>query len=129
MYFRLLALHRRMAGREGADWKNQPQNLLDGVVIVLALAVMLMYVYRGFTSGRTAYLGFAVMLFLLFVAYLSSYWQPILYLVGVFVLVTFSTGLILTGYWGGSFDWIVLTGNGILIVLSIYLFFQEEVGL
>ncbi|UHQ98073.1 hypothetical protein HYG81_20915 (plasmid) [Natrinema zhouii] len=116
-----------MVGQEGADWKNQPQNLLNGVVIVLALVVVLMYVYRGVTLERTIYLGFATIFFLLFVAYLSSYWQPILYLVGVLVLGTFSTVLILVRFWDDPFDWVILTANVILIGLDLYLFLQEEI--
>ena len=116
-----------MAGREEADWKNQRQKLLDVVVILVALAMIAAYVYRGLTADRSIYLGFAAFLLIMFVAYFSSFWQPILYLIGVVVVVAFSTVLLIVGFWAGPLDFVALTLNGIFILLSIYLFVKEEV--
>lgn len=110
----------------GVDWKNQPQTLVDWVTVAVAVVLISIYFYQGWTAGGVYRYGIWVLFTGWLVIYFTGYWQPILYLLMAFVVTAITVFLLLGGYWEQPLDQAAILLTVLFLLLMVYLFFHEE---
>lgn len=108
------------------DWKNQPQTLLDWVTVVVAMVLISIYVYQGWTTGGVYRYGIWILYLGWVLIYFTAYWQPILYLLMAFAVTAITVFLLLGGYWNQPLDQAALLLTTLFLLLLVYLSFHEE---
>lgn len=112
-------------GIDEADWKNQPRQILDWIILIVGSGMLAVYAYLWWVEAEL-YLGMVSLLFVAGILYFTAYWQPVLYLVLSVVIATLTFIWFIDGSWRQSLVQIAIFFNGIFILLSIYLFINEE---
>jgi hypothetical protein len=115
--------------RSEADWKQQPWYAPNLVMIGLATALLLAFTGLWWFGDGNISLGPAVVFAAWLGLFLSSYWQPVLYLLFGVVLVVAGVFLGFNGFLGSVPESAVLVGTVVFTGLSFALFvFEELVG-
>ena len=110
----------------GADWKNQPRNILDWVTILVAVVLVLVHFYQGWLEGGAHNHGIWLVFIAWLVVYFTEFWQPILYLVMAVTTAIITVSLILGGYWDQPIDQVTIVLTTVFLLPMVYLFFHEE---
>lgn len=114
-------------GIPDADWKNQDHNALDWLILLVVTSLFAVYLYQVWSTTQPRYGVLAVLLVVWTVLYVSSYWQPVGYLLTA--LVAGAIGVV----WFGSariqppLELLTLALNLLFVLLSLLLFDAEEV--
>lgn len=112
--------------RSDLDWKNQPRNIVDWSVILIAVLLLAMQLYLWWINGQSQYLVMAMVFFAWLAIFFTDYWQPILYAI-MAGLVVF---ILIFGSFGEFFErpvgQIAFLLHGVFLLVILYLYFFEE---
>lgn len=114
--------------RADADWKNDDSRhrVLDWVAVVLAVALVALYVATYLRNGHQEPIALAVILAGWTVLYFTQYWQPILYLFAAAVFGGSVVVDVVTGIPDVPFYWLVVATTFAFVAAAISLFAYEE---
>lgn len=111
--------------RRDADWKRHDRQIFDWSIVLIGGLIGAVSLYQWWHgSPQHATLAFGVTAWI--AIYFTNYWQPVLYLVAVFGLLSVTLAWLWRGTWDQPLNQTVIVLNALFILLGVYLFLHEE---
>lgn len=114
-------------GIPDADWKNQNRHRFDWLTLLVGGSLVVLYLYLGAVMGDGRFVALALVLALWAGIYLTRYWQPVLYLLMATLVAGVTLAWLLTVNTHLPLERVAIALNVAFLVLSLYLFTDEEV--